>query len=273
MAIALQGRLSSLIYSGFLDFNESYHAGWNEATRYPEKYSTTYMHLDAYSVRAASVRTVDVEQLFEASNTYGPPFAKLSVRKLGDINVTTPSVEVRCAISTSDLNTPPGITISEIDDSSSRTPFVSVHLDEVNSMNSSATRYNISLQQSLFPLTSWTLQSTDHTWPGVTLGPFENGLYTSPYPTDRLLLQRLHSALQTTMSELETLSALAFPGIVNNTNPSLELIPSAYLRFLVSRARRMRTQQQNAAQSIDDDIPYIARLLAFWAQHMLTIAH
>lgn len=145
MAIALQGRLSSLIYSGFLDFNESYHAGWNEATRYPEKYSTTYMHLDAYSVRAASVRTVDVEQLFEASNTYGPPFAKLSVRKLGDINVTTPSVEVRCAISTSDLNTPPGITISEIDDSSSRTPFVSVHLDEVNSMNSSATRYNISL--------------------------------------------------------------------------------------------------------------------------------
>lgn len=70
--ISSHGRLASSIYSSFFDFNEHYQPGWNEAKRYPEVYSTAYMHTDSHTVRAASVRAIDVESMFNTSEAFGP---------------------------------------------------------------------------------------------------------------------------------------------------------------------------------------------------------
>ncbi|KAF2800901.1 hypothetical protein K505DRAFT_392614 [Melanomma pulvis-pyrius CBS 109.77] len=154
------GKLASSIYSSIFDFNEHYRPGWNEAKRYPGMYSTAYMHTDSHTVRAASVRAVDVETLFNASEAFGPSYAKLSVHKWSDMNVTTPSVTVQCSAGPSNPSPNPKIRISGFNNST-LLPKLTITLDSVKELGFGSLICNMSLQQALFPLLSWTLEDAD----------------------------------------------------------------------------------------------------------------
>jgi hypothetical protein len=266
--ILSSGRLASLTYSSFFDFNEEYLPGWNEAKRYPGKYSTMYTHMRPATVQAASVRAVDVENLFKTANTYGPSYAKHAVRKWSDMNVTTPSVTVSCKDGVTDLPSTPGIRISGIQNSSSIGSFT-VYLDSVKELNFSSVVCDVALQQHLFSVGTNSLDGG-----GISLDIKKDcpdcsfSLYPVPQKTDRQLILRLQIVLQVVTPQLDILSLLTLRNLTENSIRSERTI-SPFLRFLVSRARRL----PDMVGAEGNDIAHIARLLAFWAQHTLTLSH
>ena len=267
--IVSSGRLASLIYSSFFDFNEEYQPEWNEAKRYPGKYSTLYTHTKSATVEAASVRVVDVENIFKAANTYGPSYAKLAVRKWSDMNVTTPAVTVSCNKGATDFSFTPGIQISSIQNSSSTNKFT-IRLGNVKELNFTSVVCDVSLQQSLFFVGTYTLDRG-----GISLDIKKDcpgcnfSMYPVPHTTDRQLILRLQTTLQMIAPQLDMLSMLAMQNSKNGPMERNENTISPFLHFLVSRARRL----PDMLNSEGNDIAHIARLLAFWAQHTLTLSH